>query len=149
WRPRRTSRPFTLIPSPAHESCRLDRAFPRKNPHDGALTVEASESRAQILREENADAHRHARISPPGSNSRIPPPEPCGGFSAVHSGRILSQWKGTEMAVPAQPHGTRGRILIADDEEAARRSLGQILTEDGFDVRLAANGDEALRVLAA
>ncbi len=42
----------------------------------------------------------------------------------------------------------RGRILIADDEEAARRSLGQILTEDGFEVALAANGEEALRAIA-
>jgi len=43
----------------------------------------------------------------------------------------------------------RGRILIADDEEAARTTLAQILTEDGFDVRLAADGAQALRVIAA
>ena len=42
----------------------------------------------------------------------------------------------------------RGRILIADDEEAARRSLGQILAEDGYEVTLAANGEEAMRLVA-
>jgi DNA-binding NtrC family response regulator len=42
----------------------------------------------------------------------------------------------------------RGRILIADDEEAARRSLGEILTEDGYEVLLASDGEEALRILA-
>jgi two-component system NtrC family response regulator/two-component system response regulator HydG len=42
----------------------------------------------------------------------------------------------------------RGRIVIADDEEAARTSLGQILTEDGYEVALAADGDEALRLVA-
>ena len=42
----------------------------------------------------------------------------------------------------------RGRILIADDEEAARRSLAQILTEDGFQVALASDGEDALRLVA-
>ncbi len=43
---------------------------------------------------------------------------------------------------------SRGHVLIADDEEAARRSLAQILTEDGFTVSLAANGEEALNLVA-
>ncbi len=42
----------------------------------------------------------------------------------------------------------RGRIVIADDEESARRSLGQILREDGFEVFLAADGEEALQTVA-
>jgi DNA-binding NtrC family response regulator len=42
----------------------------------------------------------------------------------------------------------RGRIAIADDEQSARRSLGQILQEDGFEVFLAADGEEALKVVA-
>jgi two-component system NtrC family response regulator/two-component system response regulator HydG len=42
----------------------------------------------------------------------------------------------------------RGRILIADDEEAARRSLAQILSEDGYQVSLASNGEEALNLVA-
>src|SRR6266568_953950 len=44
--------------------------------------------------------------------------------------------------------GSRGRVVIADDEEAARRSLGQILNEDGYEVALAADGEEALRMVA-
>ncbi|HEU4401634.1 MAG TPA: sigma-54 dependent transcriptional regulator [Candidatus Polarisedimenticolia bacterium] len=43
---------------------------------------------------------------------------------------------------------TRGRILIVDDEEAARKSLGQILSEDGYEVTLASEGEEALRLVA-
>src|SRR5436189_3481890 len=43
---------------------------------------------------------------------------------------------------------SRGRILIADDEEAARRSLGQILGEDGYEVVLAPDGEEAVRLVA-
>ena len=43
---------------------------------------------------------------------------------------------------------TRGRILIADDEDAARKSLGQILIEDGYEVFLASDGEEALRLVA-
>jgi len=43
---------------------------------------------------------------------------------------------------------TGRRILIADDEEAARRGLGQILTEDGYEVFLASDGEEALRQVA-
>jgi DNA-binding NtrC family response regulator len=42
----------------------------------------------------------------------------------------------------------RARIVLADDEAAARRSLGEILTEDGYAVRLAADGEEALRLVA-
>jgi len=43
---------------------------------------------------------------------------------------------------------SKGRILIADDEQAARTSLGQILTEDGYEVALASEGEEALRLIA-
>src|SRR5262245_49262911 len=42
----------------------------------------------------------------------------------------------------------KSRIVIADDEEAARRSLGQILTEDGYEVSTASDGAEALRLVA-
>ena len=43
---------------------------------------------------------------------------------------------------------TKGRILIADDEESARRGLGQILADDGYETLLAADGEEALRLVA-
>ncbi len=42
----------------------------------------------------------------------------------------------------------QGRIVIADDEEAARVSLGQILREDGYEVFLAADGESALKLVA-
>jgi two-component system, NtrC family, response regulator len=44
---------------------------------------------------------------------------------------------------------TRGAVVVADDEESARISLGQILREDGYQVSLAADGNEALRLVAA
>jgi len=44
---------------------------------------------------------------------------------------------------------TRGTVVVADDEESARISLGQILREDGYQVSLAADGEEALRLVAA
>jgi len=42
----------------------------------------------------------------------------------------------------------RGRVVVADDEESARRGLGRILSEDGFEVHLASNGEEALKLVA-
>jgi two-component system NtrC family response regulator/two-component system response regulator HydG len=42
----------------------------------------------------------------------------------------------------------QGRILVVDDEETARKSLGQILSDDGYEVSLAADGEEALRLVA-
>ncbi|HET8948243.1 MAG TPA: sigma-54 dependent transcriptional regulator [Candidatus Polarisedimenticolia bacterium] len=44
--------------------------------------------------------------------------------------------------------GPKGTIVVADDEETARTSLGEILREDGYDVRLAADGEEALALVA-
>jgi len=41
------------------------------------------------------------------------------------------------------------RILIVDDEEGMRRLLGRILTKEGYDTTTAANGAEALRLVAS
>jgi CheY-like chemotaxis protein len=38
-------------------------------------------------------------------------------------------------------------ILVVEDDEGAREALSDILREEGFDVRLAANGREALEQL--
>jgi DNA-binding response OmpR family regulator len=40
------------------------------------------------------------------------------------------------------------RVLIVDDEENQRRTLSIGLRLDGFEVQVAASGDEALRVLS-
>ena len=40
-------------------------------------------------------------------------------------------------------------VLIADDEEPVRRVASRLLVRNGYDVREAANGAEALRMLAA
>jgi DNA-binding NtrC family response regulator len=42
----------------------------------------------------------------------------------------------------------RARVVVADDEELARKSLGEILTQDGYEVLLAADGEEALRLVS-
>jgi two-component system response regulator MprA len=39
---------------------------------------------------------------------------------------------------------TRGRILVADDDEAVRISVAEVLREEGFDVTLASDGAQAL-----
>jgi CheY-like chemotaxis protein len=41
------------------------------------------------------------------------------------------------------------RILVVDDSSSARIALGQLLDEEGFDVRVCASGPEALACLQA
>jgi CheY-like chemotaxis protein len=38
-------------------------------------------------------------------------------------------------------------ILVVDDDRDIRESIGTILTEEGYEVRMAANGLEALRLM--
>src|SRR5579872_6621682 len=45
------------------------------------------------------------------------------------------------------PVNGSGVILIVDDHEDIRESLGEVLSEEGFRVALAANGREALKYL--
>jgi CheY-like chemotaxis protein len=45
------------------------------------------------------------------------------------------------------PHG--GKILLVEDDLDTRRTLDQLLTEVGFDVKCAANGAEAIELLEA
>ncbi len=45
--------------------------------------------------------------------------------------------------------GSRRRILVVDDDEAIRTQLGWQLEADGYDVKLAADGAEALNALKA
>ena len=50
---------------------------------------------------------------------------------------------------PQASHERRGQtVLIADDEEPVRRVASRLLARNGYDVREAANGTEALRMLA-
>ena len=42
-----------------------------------------------------------------------------------------------------------GVVLIVDDHDDIRESLGEVLEEEGYEVALAANGREALRYLHA
>ena len=41
----------------------------------------------------------------------------------------------------------KNRIMVVDDEASIRRSLSDILIDEGFDVILASDGHEALRRL--
>jgi CheY-like chemotaxis protein len=49
----------------------------------------------------------------------------------------------------ADVRASRRRLLIAEDDEATRRSLAEALEGDGFEVVTAADGREALRLLRA
>ena len=42
---------------------------------------------------------------------------------------------------------TTGRVLIVDDDESIRESIGVALVNEGYDVRSAADGSEALGLL--
>jgi two-component system response regulator PilR (NtrC family) len=50
------------------------------------------------------------------------------------------------MSPPAEP-GTRGTVLIAEDEEGVRDSLTQVLREEGYDVVAVVDGSAALTAL--
>ena len=39
------------------------------------------------------------------------------------------------------------RVLVVDDDPTLRETLGEVLTDDGFDVRVAWNGRDALEKL--
>jgi DNA-binding response OmpR family regulator len=43
--------------------------------------------------------------------------------------------------------GSANRVLVVDDDEGLRETLGEVLTDDGFDVRGAWNGRDALEKL--
>ena len=43
----------------------------------------------------------------------------------------------------------RHRILVADDEELIRHLLAEILTGEGYDVVLAGDGEEAIKLLSS
>ena len=42
----------------------------------------------------------------------------------------------------------RARLLVVDDEATARRALGLLLSEEGYEVDVAASGEEALEKLS-
>jgi CheY-like chemotaxis protein len=41
----------------------------------------------------------------------------------------------------------RGRVIVADDDEAVRTAIAEVLREEGFDVALASDGLQALALL--
>jgi two-component system cell cycle response regulator len=78
-----------------------------------------------------------AGVSALGSS---PPEAPPGDRS-----RPRSQSQSQSQSPPVA-HPSRGRILIAEDDFAQARELGEILAEEGFDVVLASDGGEAIRL---
>jgi DNA-binding NtrC family response regulator len=55
---------------------------------------------------------------------------------------------GHEPDVPVISNAPRGRLLVVDDEATARRALSTLLRDDGYEVDVAASGEEALEHLA-
>ncbi|MFO0605874.1 MAG: sigma-54 dependent transcriptional regulator [Polyangiales bacterium] len=53
-----------------------------------------------------------------------------------------------EPDVPVLSNTPRGRLLVVDDEATARRALSTLLRDDGYEVDVAASGEEALEHLA-
>jgi Response regulator containing CheY-like receiver, AAA-type ATPase, and DNA-binding domains len=58
--------------------------------------------------------------------------------------RLLEYLAGRTLAASAPPH-----VLVVDDEEIARTNLEHVLKKEGYAVRTAANGVEALELLRA
>jgi two-component system response regulator VicR len=55
----------------------------------------------------------------------------------------------TSMSIyPTPPHKQARRILIADDDEALQRMLADYLTQEGYQVRTAVDGKQALEVVS-
>jgi CheY-like chemotaxis protein len=48
-----------------------------------------------------------------------------------------------------QTQSRRGCILVADDDRAIRETLAEVLRDEGYDVRTAANGQQALEICGA
>jgi CheY-like chemotaxis protein len=44
---------------------------------------------------------------------------------------------------------TKKRILVIDDEQISREGVGEVLAEEGYEVALAADGHEAVALLAS
>jgi Nif-specific regulatory protein len=53
-----------------------------------------------------------------------------------------------EPDLPMVSHAPRGRLLVVDDEATARRALSTLLRDDGYEVDVAASGEEALEHLS-
>jgi len=58
--------------------------------------------------------------------------------------RVLEHLAGRTLAASAPPH-----VLVVDDEEIARENLAHVLKKEGYAVRTAANGLEALELVRA
>jgi PAS domain S-box-containing protein len=59
-----------------------------------------------------------------------------------------AQWLGGPHAIGPAPGQPDYRLLVAEDDAASRRLLAEMLTELGFTVRTATNGQEAIQVWA-
>ena len=64
-----------------------------------------------------------------------------------HSGLQLRRPVEAAHAVAADGCSVLPRLLLVEDEDAIRESLGEALAGDGFEVMMAANGWEALQLL--
>jgi CheY-like chemotaxis protein len=64
-----------------------------------------------------------------------------------HSGLHLLRPFEAASEAAADTRSLRPRLLLVDDEDAIRESLGEALEEDGFEVVMAANGKQALDFL--
>jgi DNA-binding response OmpR family regulator len=52
-------------------------------------------------------------------------------------------------SVPTGPPAAHRRVLVVDDDARARAAIALLLTEEGYDATMAADGEEASRLLAS
>ncbi len=104
--------------------------------HNGGINVASKSGEGTRFRILLPAARDHeGRVRFPGEDAGVPAPAPLPGSPAVPL-----------PAAPRERAGSRGAILVADDDAAILKLVGIILAKSGFSVIAAETGQEALRL---
>jgi CheY-like chemotaxis protein len=69
--------------------------------------------------------------------------------AVVHTNEHVTPYDSDRGSWQAAPSGRQGRILLVEDDFAVRRTLAEVLIDEGYDVDCAANGAEAVLTLGS
>src|SRR5690348_14013534 len=81
--------------------------------------------------------------------ARWPCAVPHPGYSPMRGGQTPVPSAGSQSRSGMVDQAPKGDVLIVEDDPALREVYGEVLTGEGYGVRLAANGFEALALLDA
>jgi CheY-like chemotaxis protein len=118
------------------------------------LVVEPSPSRQALFRADAHDDHVLALVGPshPGLDELMAKNQAIAraieeSWSALHLPTAGDYWRGRKAGDRAAPRSCRSTVLVVDDEDIIRETVGEFLEDDGFRVVEAANGRDGLEVL--